>query len=196
MSYRPYKKPGLNPVWVLIGVTVVIYLATILNPEAISASFGLTPLTVQHEPWTLFTYMFVHASVTHIIFNMLTLYFFGTFAMALIGETQFLLTYFAGGIVGGILYFLLSFPLHYEFTTVVGASGAVYALGGLLMVMRPKTRVMVFPIPAEIPLWIAILVGFLLVTIIPNVAWEAHLGGLIYGAAIGYFFRRKEMRRY
>jgi membrane associated rhomboid family serine protease len=196
MSYRPYRRPGLNPIWVLIGVNIVIFFATLINPDVINASFGLTPFTVGQEPWTLFTYMFVHAGITHIIFNMLTLYFFGTFAMALIGETQFLVTYFVGGIVGGLFYFLLSIPLGYQFSTVVGASGAIYALGGLLMVMRPNARVMVFPLPIEVPLWIAILVGFVLVTFLPGVAWQAHLGGILYGAAVGFYFRRKEIRRY
>lgn len=196
MSYRPYHRQGLNPVWVLIGVNIVIFLATLINPDVINARFGLTPFTVGQEPWTLFTYMFVHAGITHILFNMLTLYFFGTFAMALIGETHFLVTYFVGGIVGGLFYFLLSFPLGYEFSTVVGASGAIYALGGLLMVMRPNARVTVFPLPVEIPLWIAILVGFALVAFFPGVAWQAHLGGILYGAAVGFYFRRRETRRY
>jgi len=138
--------------------------------------------------------MFLHASWAHIIFNLLTFYFFGTFTMALIGETAFLITYFVGGIVGGLVYFLLSFPLGYG-AGVVGASGAIYALGGLLMVMRPKTRVYTFPIPIPMPLWIAILVGFVLVSFFPGVAWQAHLGGIVYGAAMGYYYRRREMRR-
>lgn len=78
---------------------------------------------------------------------------------------------------------------------LVGASGAIYALGGLLLVMRPNARVVTFPIPVPMPLWIAILVGFLIVTFLPGVAWEAHLGGLLYGAAMGLYFRRREFRR-
>jgi membrane associated rhomboid family serine protease len=195
MSYRPYRRRGINPIWVIIGVNVVIFLATLINETAIYTQFGLVPLDVIQRPWTIFTYMFVHASFVHIIFNMLTFYFFGTFTMALIGETAFLLTYFVGGIVGGLFFFLLAFPLGYEGATAVGASGAIYALGGLLMVMRPNTRVYTFPIPIPMPLWIAILVGFVLVSFFPGVAWQAHLGGIVYGAAIGYYYRRREMRR-
>ena len=195
MSYRPYRRRGINPIWVIIGVNVVIFLATLINETAIYRQFGLVPLDVIQRPWTIFTYMFIHASFVHIIFNMLTFYFFGTFTMALIGETAFLLTYFVGGIVGGLFFFLLAFPLGYEGATAVGASGAIYALGGLLMVMRPNTRVYTFPIPIPMPLWIAILVGFVLVSFFPGVAWQAHLGGIVYGAAIGYYYRRREMRR-
>ena len=89
MSYRPYRKPGINPIWVLIGVNIVIFFATLLNPDVIYLRFGLIPANFGQEPWTVFTYMFVHAGWSHIIFNMITLYFFGTFAMALVGETIF-----------------------------------------------------------------------------------------------------------
>ena len=56
------------------------------------------------------------------------------------------------------------------------------------MVMRPNVRVMIFPLPIQIPLWIAVLVGFVLVTFFPGVAWQAHLGGILYGAAVGFYF--------
>jgi membrane associated rhomboid family serine protease len=149
------------------------------------------------EPWTIVTYMFVHANIFHILFNMITLYFFGTFVMSLLGETTFLITYFVGGIVGGLFFWLLAPLFGGEYgPPVVGASGAIYALGGLLMVMRPNVKVMTFPIPVPMPLWIAILIGFVLVSFFPGVAWEAHLGGIVYGAVIGYFFRRREFKRY
>jgi membrane associated rhomboid family serine protease len=198
MSYRPYRKPGINPIWVIIGVNLVIFIATIISsgqfPNPINARFGLLPAEIAQEPWTVVTYMFVHASVPHVIFNMLTLYFFGTFTMALVGETAFLVTYFVGGIVGGLFFLAFSLLMGTSFVTVVGASGAVYALGGFLMMMRPKTKVMTFPIPVPMPLWVAILVGFVFVSFVPGVAWEAHLGGLAYGVAVGYYYRRRERR--
>lgn len=197
MSYRRYRRAGINPIWVIIGVNIVIFLVSLpfFDPRGIiDSTFALHPTILGEKPWTIFTYMFLHASWPHIIFNMLTFYFFGTFTMALIGETAFLITYFIGGIAGGLVYFLLSFPLNYG-AGVVGASGAIYALGGLLVVMRPNTRVYTFPIPIPMPLWVAILVGFILVSFFPGVAWQAHLGGIVYGAAIGYYYRRRELRR-
>jgi membrane associated rhomboid family serine protease len=197
-NYRPYRSPGINPVWVIIGVNIAIFLATLVNQDIIYQRFGLVPADIGRQPWTLLTYMFVHdaPSPVHVLFNMVTLYFFGTFVMSLIGETAFLITYFAGGIVGGLFFWLLSPVFGNQYSIVVGASGAIYALGGLLMVMRPNVKVMTFPIPIPMPLWIAILVGFILVSFFPGVAWQAHLGGILYGAAVGYFFRRREYRRY
>ncbi len=151
------------------------------------------------QPWTLVTYMFLHAGWYHIIFNMIALYFFGSFTLQLVGETTFLTTYFVGGIFGALVYLLFSYiPLPYfeqsAYSSVVGASGAIYSLGGLLIVMRPNIRVVTFPIPIPMPLWIAILIGFLLVAFNPGIAWQAHLGGILYGAAIGYYFRQRELR--
>ncbi len=65
---------------------------------------------------------------------MLTLYFFGTYLYRLIGEGKFLILYFGGGILGNILFILLGPP----FSIAVGASGAIFALGGALTMMRPK----------------------------------------------------------
>jgi membrane associated rhomboid family serine protease len=194
MSYRPYRRQGINPVWVIIGVNVVIFFATLINEILIYSRFGLRPLFFREMPWTVFTYMFVHSGWAHIIFNMLTLYFFGTFAIALVGEIAFLTTYFVGGIVGGLFFLVLAPLTGTTGSVVVGASGAIYALGGLLMVMRPNTRVITFPIPIPMPLWISILIGFVLVSFYPGVAWQAHLGGIIYGAAVGYYFRQRERR--
>jgi membrane associated rhomboid family serine protease len=195
MGYRRYRQPGINPVWILIGVNVLIFLASQFDPQnLIFARFALIPSQIGSQPWTLVTYMFLHASWTHIIFNMISLYFLGTFTIYVVGETAFLVSYFIGGIVSG-LFVLLFNPIFPE-GAVVGASGAIFALGGLLMVLRPNIKVMMFPLPIEIPLWVAILINFLFVAFIPGVSWEGHLGGIVYGAAIGYFYRRREFRRY
>jgi uncharacterized protein len=201
MAFNPNRRSGLSPVWVLLAVNTIIYIASIFDQHnVINMRFGLIPSEMLLQPWTLFTYMFIHGSIYHLIFNMITLYFFATFVIALVGETAFLLTYFAGGVVGGLVFILFSYiPLPYFLQTqnviVIGASGAIFALGGLLMLMRPNARILMFFV-IPMPLWVGILVGFLLVTFNPGVAWQAHLGGLAYGALIGWYYRRKEARRF
>jgi len=59
-------------------------------------------------------------------------------------------------------------------------------------VLRPNLKVIIFPIPAPLPLWIAVLGMFFVISLFPNVAWEAHLGGLLLGLAAGYLFRKKQ----
>ena len=200
--FRSSRSQGLNPVFVLIGVTVVIYLAQMFDQNyAIERAFALVPNNWFEKPWTLVTYMFLHGSLSHVLFNMITLYFFATFVIALVGETAFLLTYFAGGVVGGLMYILFSyFPVPFlqpsPLIPVVGASGAIFALGGLLMIMRPNARILMFFV-IPMPLWVGILVGFLLVVpFSSNIAWQAHLGGLVYGALVGWYYRRREIRRF
>jgi membrane associated rhomboid family serine protease len=61
--------------------------------------------------------------------------------------------------------------------------------------MRPNAKVLMFFV-IPMPLWVGILVGFLLVTFNPGVAWQAHLGGLAYGALVGWYYRRREVRRF
>ncbi len=190
MAYRSYQGFRLNLIWTLIILNFILFIATSINRDIIFL-LGLNPAGFTARPWTIVTSLFVHASFFHIFANMMTFYFFGTYLTRLIGENKFLIVYFGGGILGSIFYILLGSP----FSIGVGASGAVFALGGTLAVMRPKVPVRVFPIPAPIPLWTAVIGGFVIFTIISRylpIAWEAHLGGIIFGLIIGYFFKKRE----
>jgi len=186
MAYR-YQGFKLTPIWVIIAVNFLLFIATVINRELIFL-LGLQPISFLQQPWTIVTSLFIHAGLWHIIANMLTLYFFGTYLSRLVGNNKFLTVYFCGGILGSILFILLAPP----FSIAVGASGAVFALGGALAVMRPKLRVFVFPIPVPLPLWSAVIGGFLILSLIPFIAWQAHLGGLVFGLIAGYFFRKRE----
>lgn len=187
MAYRSYQGFKLSPIWVLIGLNLLIFIVTLAVPKLILL-LGLQPVSLLDRPWTMVTNLFVHSGLWHIAANMLTLYFFGTYLSRLIGQNKFLITYFCGGILGNVLFILLGSP----FSVAVGASGAVFALGGALTVMRPKLRVFIFPIPVPLPLWIAVIGGFIILSFMPYIAWQAHLGGLTVGLIAGYFFRRRE----
>ena len=193
MRYRSYQSFKLNPIWIIIGLNLIAfvpiislkYIATNIYLEFIS-TFGLVPAIFWSQPWTIVTNLFIHAGLWHIFANMLTFYFFGTFLSRLVGQNRLLMVYFGGGILGNILYILLGAPL----SIAVGASGAVFALAGALVMMVPKMRVYLYFI-VPLPLWVAVLGGFIILSFIPNVAWQAHLGGLIVGLIAGYFFRKR-----
>jgi len=188
MAYRGYQGFKLTPVWILIIVNLLVFIITLIAPGLIYSLFGLQPVSFLSRPWTIVTSMFIHAGFWHIIANMLTLYFFGTYLSVLVGKNKLLLVYFGGGILGSILFILLAPP----FSIAVGASGAIFSLGGALAVMRPKLRVFVFPIPVPLPLWAAVIGGFLIISLFPHIAWQAHLGGLVFGLIAGYFFKKRE----
>lgn len=189
--YRNSRGSDLSPVWFLIGLNLLLFIVTAFVPALISF-LGLMPASVIARPWTVLTSIFLHGGIGHILANMFTLYFFGRYLNMLLGERNFLIIYFIGGIVGNIFYILLGPP----YSIAIGASGAVFALGGVITVMRPKLRVFIFPIPVPLPIWVAVIGGFLILSFFPNVAWQAHLGGLLFGLAIGYFFRRREQAQY
>ena len=189
-SYHPNRQ---TTIWVLIAINFLVFIFTQLNLR-LENNHALSLDTFLSQPWTILTCMFVHADFWHILFNMIALYFFGIFLLQLVGTVRFLAVYLVGGLVGNLLFLLFANygiaakPSDY----VVGASGAIYALGGALAVIMPTLKVYVFGI-IPMPLWVAIIIGFLI--IIPNVAWQAHLGGLVIGLIAGYYFRRQYVGR-
>ena len=192
MSVRYRSNEGeLIPIIVLVIVNVLVYIAINiagLMDVSIIRYLGLSVSTFLREPWTIISYMFTHQDFFHLLANMLTLYFFGSFLNRITGVKTFLLVYFLGGIVAGIFVLLLSFS---PYSLTIGASGAVFALGGVLTVLTPQLKVFIFPIPAPVPLWVAIVLGFFVMMLMPNVSWQGHLGGLLLGLLAGLYLRRR-----
>lgn len=200
MSYRGYRGLNISPILVIIVINLLLFLPTIVSQEIrqeIIINFGLwSPAEVFFKhPWGIVTSMFLHDGFFHIFANMLTLYFFGTYLYRLLGSGKFLIIYFGGGILGGIFFVLLGALMSPDpWALAIGASGAVFALGGALAVMMPRLRVFIFPIPVPLPLWVAVIGGFVILSFLPYIAWQAHLGGLLFGLGAGYLL--KQGRRY
>jgi len=101
--------------------------------------------------WTPLTSMFMHGNITHLLFNMISLFFIGNFVERIIGRKKFFWFYLLSGLFAGLFFVVLSyffgmselgariFVNPNEFA--VGASGAIFALLGLLAVLTPKNRV-------------------------------------------------------
>jgi len=191
-SYGRYQGFRMDLILWLITINLLMFiltaLAAIAGRVSLVSLLGVRGATFLSQPWTLFTAMWLHGGIWHILANMITLHFFGRYLAQLVGNRKLLAVYLIGGVVGNLLFVLIAPP----FATAIGASGAIFAAGGALAVMRPKTPVYVFPIPAPIPLIGAVIGGFVVLSFFPGIAWEAHLGGLIVGLIAGYFFRRQE----
>src|ERR1041385_5898318 len=110
--------------WVirLIIANVLMFVASSASPE-ITEKLMLVPVLALSHPWTLVTYMFLHAGMGHIFFNMLSLFFFGPRLEMKLGGINFLWLYFISGIMGGLLSFVFT-----SYTPIIGASGAVYGV--------------------------------------------------------------------
>lgn len=181
----------LSPILLIISLNLGVFIAVQISPGLLYDLGVYSPAEVFfRHPWGIVTSMFVHGGFFHLLANMITLFFFGSFLNRLIGGRKLLLIYFGGGVLGNIFFVLLGTLLNPDLAAVaVGASGAVFALGGALTVMQPNLRVFIFPIPAPLPLWVAVIGGFVILSFLPYVAWEAHLGGLLFGLIVGYILK-------
>ncbi len=180
---------SMNPILFLVALNILVFFFQLIRPE-LTYLLGLTPALVLQQPWTLVTNMFVHASFNHILFNMISLYFLGSFLLRLVGEADFMKVYFIGGLAGNFLYILLGPAM----IPGVGASGAIFAVGGTLAMIAPRLRVFVFPLPFPVPLWGAMTFFLVVSFFISGIAWQAHLGGFLLGLAAGYYFKRRGRR--
>jgi membrane associated rhomboid family serine protease len=174
----------------IIGANVLLFLATTFWRQLVPM-LGLVPTFVVHDfrLWQLGTYMFVHGSVFHILFNMLALWMFGAELERTWGTRYFLKFYFVSGVGAGVLTVLFSL-LPFSFSqqlmgsVVIGASGAIYALLLAYAIYFPERPILliVFWVPAK---WcVAILGAIALITSLSEIGGTAnatHLGGLIVG---------------
>ena len=197
---RTYRAVNLNVLWFLIALNVAIFVIELAIGgypiieygqvvNEVARSLGLNTALFQDHPFTIISSIFVHGSFAHIIFNMISLYFLGSFFIRAAGEKSFLAVFFLGGLAGNLCFILYAHLVDLTLTGF-GASGAVFALGGALAVMVPRVPVFIFFIPIAMPLWVAILIFFLL-SFLPGIAWQAHLGGLLLGLIAGLILKRR-----
>lgn len=157
--------------WVIPGGAVFRNLAY--------ASVFATPEYGVFQPWRMITSAFLHSQsfLLHIVINMYTLWIFGQALEPLLGRIRFLAVYLLSAIGGSVGYLLLT-PVLPEGgpVGVVGASGAIFGLfGAMLVVQRHRggeTR----------QLWVLIAINGVIGFMVPQIAWQAHLGGLVTGA--------------
>lgn len=172
----------------LIGINVGVFLLQSFNP-LVTEVFGLIPGHVwPMRLYTLITYAFLHGGVGHILFNMLTLYFFGGDLDLFLGRRRFLVLYFGSALTGGLAAALfLKGPV-----IVIGASGALYGLLAAYALYFPNTEVLLwFVLPIKIwvlvTVWIGISLFYSVVGQANGIAHLAHLGGAVF--AIAYVLR-------
>jgi len=185
-----YRGDDLTPILILVILNFLVFIgirAADLMGHDLVLLLGFQPASFLARPWTIVTNLFTHYGIWHILANMITLYFFGRFLCGLVGNLLFFIIYFAGGLLGNALFMVLGNP----YSIAIGASGAVFALGGALAVLTPRLRVIVFPIPVPMPLWVAVVGGFFIMSFVPGIAWQGHLGGLIAGLLAGLILRRR-----
>ncbi len=175
---------GTRPVvtYTVIGLCLVVFLLQLVIP-GLTRSLLYAPVftaglegAIPAQPWRMLTAAFLHSqgSFLHIAFNMYALYILGKVLEPAMGRSRFAALYLIAAVGGSVGVLLLSpNPLQ----GVVGASGAVFGLFGALFIVQRKRGGDVKQIV------VLIIINAVLGFVVPGIAWEAHLGGLVTGAA-------------
>lgn len=170
--------------WGLIGSCLVVFLLQLAD-DAVTRRFMFVPVLALDEPWRALTSAFLHSPgwFLHIAFNMYALWLTGPALEQLLGRARFLALYLLSALGGSVFVLLIARPSTESwFTGTVGASGAVFGLFAALVVLYRRLG------RDTTALIGVIVVNAVLGFVIPNVAWQAHLGGLVVGAAVAAVF--------
>lgn len=146
--------------------------------------FALMPLHSGFMLWQLLTFQFLHGSFSHILFNMLYLWMFGTELENLWGSRKFLIYYLTCGIVAGLTQLFLSPIFEGAVGPTVGASGGIYGLLMAYAVLFPRRPIYLYffiPIPAMYLIGFLILIELFSVGDLSLTAHLAHIGGALCG---------------
>ncbi|MDH6182331.1 membrane associated rhomboid family serine protease [Microbacteriaceae bacterium SG_E_30_P1] len=179
-----FSRGSTKPVvtWSIIAICVVLFV--LQNIPVIGnyvVSFGAyRPVFTAILPWTLITSAFLHGSIFHILLNMYSLFIIGPVLERMLGRGRFLALYLLSALGGSVAVLLLA-----PASLVVGASGAIFGLLGAFFVIQRRlggTNVQLLVIVG-----LNLVIGF-----VPglNIAWQAHIGGLVAGAAVALVFVR------
>jgi rhomboid protease GluP len=187
MGCEKYK-----PTYILIALNIAIYIAgaivggnAIQTTGAVYGTWGQVNGLILYEGayWQLLTSMFIHASIFHLVGNMLFLLIFGLRGEEMFSLPEYLGIYLLGGLAGNLLYLQFG-PLN---VAGIGASGAIFALFGACVIYdRRSVRQSILG---------GLVFAFFLffINVEPGVNILAHLGGLVFGLVAGYLIasRRK-----
>lgn len=164
--------------WVtrLIVANIIVFFLEITNP-GITRYFDFVPALILYRPWTVITYMFLHGGWSHILFNMIGLFFFGPRVEQRLGGSRFFALYFLSGISGAALSFLLA-----PNAPIIGASGAIMGVMFAFAYFWPRDQILLWGILPVEARWLV--VGTTILSLWSGfggsrggVADFAHLGG-------------------
>lgn len=170
---------------ILIGINLGVFVTVLalgdrfvaeleLIGYAFSPQLGEVVGVADGEWYRLLTSTFLHQEVSHILFNMVSLWFLGRLVEPALGRTRFLAVYLMSGLGGSALAYLIAAPNQPS----LGASGAIFGLMGAFAVLARRVNLDMRPV-------IAILgISLLLTFTREGISWQGHIGGLVTGALV------------
>lgn len=165
---------------------VIVWLLEVLlqhlSPSLFTSMLGLgmfMPITAVEHPWTWLTSMFLHSpSIAHVAFNMMALWSVGPVLERMFGHWRFLAVYLISGLGGATALTLWCHVTGNWLMAAYGASGAIFGLFAALLLVFRKMG-------ADLkPMLVCMVINFALPVVMPNVAWQAHVGGFLVGGLL------------
>lgn len=197
---------SLNLTFVLILTNVAFFILFYIlfiifreNPASLYDFVAIKPSSILEGKylWTFLTSMFMHGGFFHLFVNMLSLLFVGSLVEKILGKKRYIYFYLASGIFANFFFVLASLIFPSDFNTyAVGASGALFGLVGLLVLLTPNLPVYIMFIPIPIKIKYAA-PGLLAVLWLISIAGDipigntAHFGGLVAGVFYGLYLKSK-----
>lgn len=194
---------GSVTTWLIALNVAVFILDAFLRPRGfpvgrlwLAGYFSASTALYELELWRFLTFQFLHADITHLFFNMLSLYFFGYLIEGYLGSRRYLAFYLLCGIAGAVAYLLLwaaGVLIGDPRVPMVGASAGIFGVLFAAARVAPDTTVMLMfpPIPMKLKVLALVLAGVALVTVLTsgrNAGGEAaHLGGAALGSLLIQF---------
>ena len=171
--------------WVLIGINAFTFIFLTMSHSPLHYKLALSANMSVMQCYQLVTAAFMHASITHILFNMYGLYLFGNLVGPHIGGKKFLALYLISAVTGNLMYLVLNYG---DNSMLVGASGAIFGLMVAAACLEPNRRfIMLFrpmlPVKTVTMVIVYAILEILLQITDQNdgIAHLAHLGGLVGG---------------
>jgi membrane associated rhomboid family serine protease len=191
---RPIRYSYYNAAFGIIIINVLFFILNYIEPRS-QVYLSLVPGLIVRDRfyWQFITYMFMHAGIRHILYNMIGLFFFGMQVERRMGSTEFLIFYLVSGIGAGFFSFIVYILTGTYQVVLLGASGAVFAVLLAFGAYYPGSTIYLFGIiPIKTPILILFYVGLSLFNIVAGtsngVAHLTHLAG--FGMAFFYFLLR------
>ena len=194
---------NITIILILINIIAFIFFTILIGLNVPLHYIAIKPSNILQGKylWTFITSMFMHGSFFHIFANMFSLLFIGSLVEKILGRKRYFYFYMISGLFAGVFFVFLSLIFTADFNTfAVGASGALFGLVGLLVLLTPNLPVFIMFIPIPIKMKYAgpgILIILWLISIAGNVPIgnTAHFGGLIAGIVYGLYLKNKYKRK-
>lgn len=190
MLGKPFPYTYNNYAFIIIVINIVVFMLNQLTPHSTFYTAMVPGLVLEKMfLWQFLTYMFTHSGLSHILFNMLGLFFFGVQVERKIGSKEFLLFYLSTGVAAGIFSFIVYILTGMYGVILLGASGAVFAVLLAFAVFFPHANIYLFGIiPIRAPV---LVIGYTAIELFNQVfsvqSGVAHLTHLA-GFAFGYLY--------